>query len=118
MTLYLTKDILTAAYDYLETTPPFNKWNLPPGEEIDFIIGRTDQEYGRHWADDKHHISISCRAISRYDSLIQVMAHEMIHVYQAQTRTWTKDVVHNKSFHSLAEKVCKLHGYDVKIFIG
>lgn len=36
--LHLTLEMLEGAYEYLRTTPPFRRWKLPPGADIEFHV--------------------------------------------------------------------------------
>lgn len=82
--LRLTPDILRGAYDFLRTTQPFHRWGLPSGGEVEFRVTANPAERGWHRgsrARDWHHVvGISGRCIGHTDSLMAVMAHEMIHV--------------------------------------
>lgn len=117
MTLPLTRETLAAAYDYLCTTPPFNKWNLPESADIEFKIIRSI--HFRGWystnANGRHVIAISSRCIGRTTSLLETMAHEMVHLHQGDVRMETKGI-HNRAFWILAERVCRYHGFDPRLF--
>ena len=45
------------------------------------------------------------------------MAHEMIHIRQAIRGTTTANTQHNAEFHRIADRVCRIHGFDRKAFI-
>lgn len=116
MTLPLTPEILRAAYDFLAVTPPFNKWNLPEGEDVAFQVMRStvlhgsyDQETGRH------RIRISGNTHGHTASLLVTLAHEMIHLHEQQAGMATT-AQHTAAFRKLAERVCKFHGFDPKMF--
>jgi hypothetical protein len=109
--------MLAAAYDYFAASVPFNSWNLPPSEEVKFIVIRDPHTAGYHkMVDGKHIIGISSGSIGRTYSLMEVMAHEMIHTHQRETSMETKGAVHNSAFQKLAERVCKVHGFDPLLF--
>lgn len=114
----LTPKSLEAAYDYLRTTPPFKKWNLPEGEDMKFIVSRSNQTCGSYTSDNlgNHYISISQKLIGHTHNLIGTMAHEMVHLHQRLTKMETKGVQHNGAFLKLGERVCKVHGFDPKLF--
>lgn len=115
--LPLTKDILESSYEYLKATQPFSKWNLPDGEDIKFVVGRTSQMSGWYrFQDNKHEIGVSSHFIGRTISLMEVMAHEIIHLYQADVCMESHNVEHNAAFRKLADQVCKIHGFDPKLF--
>lgn len=116
MTLPLTADTLRAAYDYLETTPPFNGWNLPPSEDIVFKVTRSKHNMGEYYErNGKHHIAVSSLLVGHTATLIALVAHECVHLHQRiscmETRT-----MHNEAFRKLAARVCKAHGFDPKLF--
>lgn len=116
--LPLTVDMLRAAYDYLCTTPPFAKWNLPDGEDVKFRVGKTANLCA--WVEKisrKPHytIVISQAKTSQTVSLMQHMAHEMIHVHLYMVGAETGGE-HNAAFRKLAVQVCKYHGFDLRLF--
>jgi hypothetical protein len=45
-----------------------------------------------------------------------VMAHEMVHLHQRDVCMETPGAQHNAAFNKLAAKVCRLHGFDPKLF--
>lgn len=119
MTLPLTPDTLKAAYDFLCTTPPFSKWNMPDSEDVVFEVGKDPSMRGWHYSDDghgRHKIVISKRTIGQAIWLLMTMAHEMIHVHQHETKSHTKGAEHNGAFHKWAAQVCKVHAFDPKMF--
>lgn len=117
MTLPLSVGMLSHAYDYLCSTPPFSKWNLPLSEEVRFVVVKDPNTAGWHKMDcDKHIIGISSGSIGRTQSLMEVMAHEMIHAHQRETSMETKGAKHNAAFMKLAARVCKIHGFDPLLF--
>ena len=117
MTLPLTPEMMACAYEYFCHTPPFNKWNLPASEDVKFVVVRDPNTAGWHkMVDDKHIIGLSRGAIGRTHSLMEVMAHEMIHAHQRETNMETKGAAHNAAFLKLAKRVCDVHGFDPKLF--
>lgn len=121
MSLPLTPDRLEAMYDCLRVYPPFCKWKLPLGKEIHQfrVTNHKDQEghYTRYVGTDKHIISISGSRIGFFNSLAQVMAHEMIHLKQGIAKTETPNAIHNAEFLRIARSVCKRFGWDEKTFV-
>lgn len=120
MNLPLTPETLAAAYDYLGTTPPFNKWNLPDSEDVVFKVGRRPREAGRYqWDGQSHTITASVHGIGQTGSLMRFMAHEKIHLY-LEKMGWESRAasaeVHNAAFRKCAAQVCKVHGFDLKAF--
>ncbi len=120
MTLHLTPDVLRGAYDFLRTTQPFHRWKLPPGREVEFRVVAKHDERGWHWrspsADCHHVVGVSKTCIAHSDSLVMVMAHEMVHVRQSARGTETSNTIHNAEFRRLAKIVCRHHGFDPLLF--
>lgn len=117
MTVKLTPELLEWAYELVNHTEPFNKWNLPDGHEITFTVTKsasTCGDYTRN-ADGSHRIRISSRCIGTLPNLIEVMAHEMVHLHQARTGMETRGI-HNAAFMKLATQVCRVHKFDPKGF--
>lgn len=120
MTLPLTSESLAAAYDYLRTTPPFCRWNLPDSEDVVFKLSRRRKEAGRYqWDGERHTITASIYGIGYTESLMRFMGHEMIHLYLErmgwESRAHSAEV-HNAAFRKFAAQVCKHHGFDLKAF--
>lgn len=114
--LHLTPEVLAAAYTFLRATPPFNRWKLPAAPTFRFrVTGKRDEE-GLY--DDKNgratpEIHISKHFVGKPFSLLETMAHEMIHVH-----LFAKGVRkhHGPEFQRCAERVCGIHGFDPKRF--
>jgi hypothetical protein len=116
MTLPLNHYVLAAAYDYLAATEPFCRWNLPEGEDVAFKVIRDRQRCGSYQrVGDTHTISISAAAIGHTTSLMQIMAHEMIHLHEEAAGMVTP-AEHSAAFRKLAAVVCRFHGFDPKMF--
>jgi hypothetical protein len=120
MTLPLTPETLAGAYDYLRTTPPFKRWNLPESEDVRFLVSKLRRDFAQyHWDGEQHTISMSGAAIGQTYTLMEKMSHEMIHMHLEATgmesRGWDKDS-HNKAFRKFAGDVCRFHGFDPKAF--
>lgn len=117
MSLPLTPDILRAAYDFLCVLPPFNSWALPDSDDVKFVVIRSRTDFGRHNVENgRHIIGLSSNTIGQIDTLIRIMAHEMIHAYQYEAKMETADVAHNAAFFKLAHRVSRIHGFDPKAF--
>lgn len=116
MTLPLTVDNLRTAYDYLNSTQPFLKWNLPDSEDVKFTVGRDANLWG--WYQRKsgvHTIGMSRRFIGTTDNLMRTMAHEMIHLHEAHAGACGSGQ-HSAAFRRWAAEVCRHHGFDPLIF--
>lgn len=118
MTLPLSPDVLRAAYDYLNTTLPFSKWNLPDGDDVVFIVVRDPTVYGRHLHQDRrlHTIKVSSRSVGHTTTLMETIAHEMVHVHEEGTGVGRSDVEHSAAFKKWAAEVCRIHGFDPRRF--
>lgn len=119
MSLPLTTDTLAAAYDYLRTTPPFDKWSLPESDEVKFTVVRARTHFARYrWNGKQHTIEVSANAIGQTVTLIEKMAHEMIHLHLEDSDMESRGTqnTHSLWFRKFAVAVCKVHGFDVKAF--
>ena len=117
MTLPLTPEVLGAAYDFLRTTEPFRRWNLPESEDVQFRVVRDFATRGFYRRDqkDRPSISISSNCNGHTDSLIGTMAHEMVHLHEDVNCLETKGE-HSRAWHKYADRVCAVHGFDRKMF--
>lgn len=115
MSLGLTPEILRAAYDFLRMTEPFDGWDLPEGEAVAFAVIRADDKYGDCETTNSKPplIRISSRLVGWTDTLVKVMAHEMLHVHLQRLDARAK---HGPRFKKLALEICKHHGFDPKNF--
>lgn len=109
---------LAAVYDCLRVFPPFNRWRLPVGDEVNFTVANHRGFYGWHKSDVVGHtIALSQATIGQLSTLMMFMAHEMIHLYQAERGTFSRRTNHNAEFRRLAARVCRVHGFDLKVFV-
>lgn len=114
MTLALTPATLEAAYEYLRTTLPFRRWKLPHADEVEFhVIHKRGMFADCETAGEKHTIRISTVKVGRTQTLIETMAHEMVHV--RLDRQGVK-AHHGADFQRCAAQVCRHHGFDPKTF--
>ena len=121
MSLPLSKEMLAAAYDFLCTTPPFSRWNLPDSEDVTFKVVKNHKIFGCYYLnlDKGHTIEASCSSVAHTETLMKLMAHEMIHLHLEKMGWESKSTnanVHNKAFRRFASQVCKYHGFDQKAF--
>ena len=104
--------MLAHAYDYLCCMKPFDKWNLPPSEDIKFRIIRKKDRYAHYRMEGgQHYIEVSSLAVGRHEMLISTLAHEMIHLHQEMMGILGNNP-HDVAFHKLADRVCKIHEFD------
>ena len=112
----LTTSSLRQAYEFLSSVPPFSRWNLPHQEDVVFLVVQDRRHYG--WCRKRKHepfeIAISASLVGSVDTLMRVMAHEMIHLHQRSCRMETKGAQHNAAWYKLAEQVGKATGFDAK----
>ena len=114
--LHITPEMARSAYEYLRTCPPFRRWHLPDPNKIEWIVtGRRD---AMAWCriDKPYQIRISQPRITNTQSLIESMAHEMIHLRQALIGQRTDTINHGKKFKKLADSVCRKHGFNRDYF--
>jgi hypothetical protein len=124
MALLLTTDRLRLAYELLAECPPFDKWNLPHGEDVHFRVNRKRKEYGRcKWTISDsghytHHIEISAVNVTTMETLLRTMAHEMIHVHEQANQVCTphQSTLHTEAFCIFALEVCKSLGFNPDAF--
>jgi len=106
--LHLTPEIIAAAYTYLRSTPPFNRWKLPPAHDIKFKVTKSMTDAG-YCAGSEIGISEKCSAHTH--SLLSTMAHEMIHIYLDRRGVKAH---HGPEFQRCAKRICDVHGFDSK----
>lgn len=113
MGLHLTPTILESAYRFLQSTPPFNKWKLPHADHVSFRVLRT-AHLGQCDSAGKHpDLAISTKRVSHTYTLLEVMAHEMVHLHLDRKGVRSE---HGAEFRRCAALVCKYHGFDPKSF--
>lgn len=119
MSLKLNEDMLIAAYEYFAASMPFSEWNLPPAEDVIFKVARTKRLYGWHQVEVtgrgksrklQHYITIAGKC-GHTITLMQTMAHEMIHLCDDQN-CLSRNAEHGPAFVKLAQEVSLHHGFD------
>lgn len=115
MSLHPTPDMMQTAYEYLRAATPLFR-RLPDGDDVVFNVGTTRGYMGCWWKNAKgaHEYVVSASRVGSTHTLIEVMAHEMIHGHQDINRTAHSDAEHNSEFRRLARIVAKLHCFDPK----
>ncbi len=113
MSITVTKAMLVATYELLRTTPPFKGWHLPDAGAIDFAVLRDRATYGDC---DGETLRESSGCHGHLQTLLATVAHEMIHLHQMRRRLETPNTQHNADFRRRAARVCRLHGFDPKVF--
>jgi hypothetical protein len=118
--LHLTPDCLENAYEYLRTTLPFRRMNLPHADNLIFRVMGARDRFGHFrgrikTTNELNEIGVSIRVVHSTDLLMATMAHEMIHLYQHEKGSYNRSA-HNAEFERLAERVCRIHGFERKTF--
>jgi hypothetical protein len=116
MTLPLSPPVIRAAYDFLNETLPFRRWNLPDSEDVVFKVAKDRNCHG--WINTgrkfkKPEIEVSRVHNGHTLTLLMTVAHEMVHLHQYLTKMPQS---HGKNFKALAAQVCRYHGFDPKLF--
>ena len=115
----ITPERLAGVYAMLRAFPPFSRWKLPPAADVRFHVAKTKQWHAAWWIEgQKHNVEVSEKKHGHLRSLIESMAHEMIHIHQRVARTETNGVEHNAEFQRLAKNVCRTFGFDYGQFNG
>lgn len=113
----LTKPMLRAVYTMLLAMPPFNRWRIPPADEVKFdIISRRHKCYADYEFVDglTHHIRVS-RRTNTLPLLVAKMAHEMGHLRQdsnGPTPVVKPHFGHGPDFQLIADRICSQLGFD------
>jgi len=113
--LSITPEAVEAAYELLRTTPPFDGWRLPPGDQVEFRVTGDRTALGS-CRTDRACITISGHLHGHLSSLLETMAHEMIHLWQARRSAGRPDVDHDREFTRAAQRIARLHGFDPRQF--
>ena len=116
----LTPERLAAVYDCLRQFPPFNRYGLPPSSEVKFGFIRdtiTAADYIAYVRDyDSHLIRFNPHFNGHLNTVMERMAHEMIHLHQRIRRHET-NAMHNADFKRKARRICQIYGWDFKRFV-
>lgn len=118
----LTPEMAEANYEYLRTSRPFRRMKLPDPDDLAFIITPHVDRYGHFKAKEPgkrrfHEIAISDQEVTSSALLTEVMAHEMIHLFQEINGTDSRRVQHNAEFRRIARTVCRIHAFDPTTFL-
>jgi hypothetical protein len=118
--LHLTPDCLENAYEYLRGTLPFRRMNLPHADNLVFRVMGARDRFGHFRGriksmPDLNEIGVSVRVVKSTDLLMATMAHEMIHLFQHENGSSTRNS-HNAEFERIAARVCRIHGFDREDF--
>ena len=93
-------------------TSPFNRWAMPPIEEIVFDTKACKDAFGDYeFYHNKHYIRVSAKSFSQLLPLIRIVAHEMVHLKVSIKYPHDKSQ-HGANWKRLAKQVCNHHGFD------
>lgn len=116
MAVRFTAENLQHAYEFLASTPPFRGWGLPDAEDVRFRVVRDPALRGWYNVENGAHvIAVSSRTIGYTNNIIATVAHEMIHLYLREVGAEGRGE-HGRAFNKLAAQVCRIHGWDTKLF--
>jgi len=112
-----------ATYELMRRLPPYCGWDLPAANNgITFGVNGCRSEFGRYihlgcgvGHPGFHRIEISRHNVKTCHALIVTMAHEIIHLHQQLTKTYSRSQ-HNREFLRLAKHVCRTLGFEAKGF--
>lgn len=110
--------MLETSYEYLRSAPPFKRWKLPVTDEVEFVVS-TSKSCGGWYnikEDGTHLIAISQNSVGTSTDLIEIMAHEMIHLYEEHNGLAKGSSEHGVSFKKRAKLVCRHHGFNYEAF--
>ena len=109
----LTPAIVRNLYSAIYCMKPFDRWNMPLPEEIQFIVDKDPAVMGSYLYDTgedyEHTITISAARCGHLDTVIRVLCHECIHMSRQKTNKWTH---HDKEFRSRAHRISSELGFD------
>jgi hypothetical protein len=103
-------------YELFRALPPYNRWKLPPPEKVQFAVNSIRKEYGRYESEPPR-ISVSRRNVKSFHALAITVAHEVIHLRQDLTKTYSDRSQHNRAFVRTAKHVCRALGFDSTGFV-
>lgn len=108
----LTSAIIKNLYSAVYCMKPFDKWNMPLPEEINFIVDKDPATMGTYLYDDggkfEHIITISEARCGSIDTVLKVLFHECIHMSRHKTQRWSH---HDKEFRNRAHRIAKELGF-------
>jgi SprT-like family len=109
--------MLRGAYDFLAATSPFCDWDLPPSSAITFDLENSDRSRLGYYnnVNGTHVIGIRASLIGNTSELIEVLAHEVVHLHR-RLKYGSGSDPHDHVFRKLARQVCNVHGFDLSRF--
>ena len=101
---------LANMYIMLKGLKPFNRWKLPPLEDIKFQVTDDVDALGTYVYDDNYHvITISRAKNGHFQTVIRTLAHEVIHLLRGKT---PKYALHDAYFLAKSRQVADEFGFD------
>ncbi len=108
---------VAAAYEFLLQLTPFNRWNLPETDGVEFRTDMRKNVLGEHNYRARKRlpplIRMSLRCNGHLISVLQTVAHEMCHL--AQVVNGEREG-HQETFAKRASAVCREFGWDERAF--
>lgn len=106
---------LSLLYDVYRLLPPFTEWKrLPEADDVIFSTPLRLDCQGEY-SFPPHKIVISSAKVSNWDTVTQVLLHEMAHLSTAIDGTFLP-ANHGTAFRKKARRIAKLWGLDEKAF--
>lgn len=116
MAVFITPELMEAAYELLRVSLPFRRWKLPHPDEIAFHVTRHGDRFAdAFYENGRWTIRVSQRKHGQLPTLLMTMAHEMVHIKQRHL-CGERERDHGRQFQRLADQVCRVHGFDRAIF--
>lgn len=114
--LRITPHHVEAVYECLRAFEPFTSLPLPAAEAVEFVVQQRSDIYAQyaHTGRD-HQIKVSSALIGSFETLVQTVAHEMLHLAQVEEGTDSRSQ-HNERWRTLARKVCRSMVWDERAF--
>lgn len=123
MSFPLTPLLIVSMYSMLRDCPPFRGWKLPEADDIEFRTSRRKDAHGEHIEKTpptrgaRYTIMVSTEKNGHLNTILQSLAHEMVHLAQAIARVPRRYEAHdNQDFVRRARQVCKTFGWDWRAF--
>ena len=116
MSLPLTPARIAAVYDCLREFPPFAGWRMPRTADVEFgVTQHHDQHADADVVQDWKRVRVSENRNGHFSTIAASVAHEMVHLalHAAGLPNWE---THGDEFHRRAQRVCRLFGWDEKVF--
>lgn len=105
----LTPSKLAAVYDCLRAFPPYRGWRLPESDGVVFGVSLSLDAFGTYErCRGKPRIEISALMVNDWQTLVETMAHEMIHLRQCRAG---RAVDHDAEWQRIATRVCREFGW-------